>query len=60
MFAIGNGVGDEAVDKLFQDVAHVVVDFGWNALDTASAGESAQRRLWDRQDGFFDLPLVAH
>ena len=50
MLSVGDSVTDDVLKEHFQDASGLLVDEARDALDTASAGKSADGRLGDALD----------
>ena len=59
VLGVGDGVTDDALDEALQDAADLLVHDAGDALDTASAGEAADRWLGDAADVVLEGSLLA-
>ena len=59
VLSVGDGVTDDALDEALQDAADLLIHDAGDALDTASAGEAADRWLSDAADVVLEGSLLA-
>ena len=50
VLSVGDGITDDVLEEHLQDASGLLIDEARNALDTTSAGKSADSRLCDALD----------
>jgi hypothetical protein len=50
VLGVGDGVTDDALEEGLEDTAGLLVDHGWDTLDTATTRQTADGRLGDALD----------